>query len=63
MTTLLCQEEPDVRELLHIPEDHLTAGMLAVGLPARDFPRKLRRLPVEEVVFADRFGTALFEAP
>lgn len=60
MTTLLCREEPAVRELLEIPQDHLTAGMLAVGYPAKRFPTTLKRLPVEEVVFADRFGTELF---
>lgn len=63
MTTLLCREEQAVRELLGIPDDHLTAGMLAVGYPRRGFPTALRRLPVEEVAFADRFGEALFKGP
>ncbi|WP_185995937.1 nitroreductase family protein [Nocardioides campestrisoli] len=60
MTTLVCREEPAVRELLGIPDEYLTAGMLAVGYPARNFPTKLKRLPVEEVVFSDRFGKGLF---
>lgn len=63
MTTLLCREEPAVRELLGIPEEYLTAAMLAVGYPAKRFPTKLKRLPVGEVVFADRFGERLFGAP
>jgi nitroreductase len=59
-TTLLCLSEPKVRELLAIPEGFVTACHIAVGYPERPFPAKLTRSPVEEIVFAESFGTPLF---
>ena len=50
VTTLLCHEEPAVRELLQIPDGFLTAAHIAVGYPARAFPTRLTRSPVEEIV-------------
>jgi nitroreductase len=61
-TTLLCREEPRVRELLDIPDGIITAGHIAVGYPERPFPTRLRRAPVADVVFADAFGHPLFPA-
>lgn len=60
VTTLLCAVEPQVRELLQVPDDHLTAAHVAVGYPAKAFPRKLSRSPVEEIVFEGTFGNPLF---
>jgi nitroreductase len=57
MTTLLCISEPEVRELLAIPEGILTAAHIAVGYPARPWPRRLTRRPVSEVVLQDDYGT------
>jgi nitroreductase len=59
-TTLLCRVEPRVRELLGIPDGTITAGHLAVGYPERPFPTRLRRAPVEDVVFADGYGKPMF---
>ncbi len=60
LTTLLCAREREVRELLAIPEEYATACHIAVGYPAGSFPRHLRRRPVEELAFLERFdGTAL----
>jgi nitroreductase len=59
ITTLLCEAEPEVKELLGIPDEYLTACHLAAGYPARGFPTKLRRMPVEETTFLDRFGSPL----
>jgi nitroreductase len=59
-TTLLCITEPAVRELLHIPDDFITAGHIAIGYPAHGFPTKLTRSPVEEIVFAEAFDRPLF---
>lgn len=59
-TTLLCITEPAVRELLHIPDDFITAGHIAVGYPARGFPTKLTRSPVEEIVFSETFDQPYF---
>lgn len=55
LTTLLCAREPEVKELLGIPEEYATAAHVAVGYPARPFPRRLRRRPVEELAFLERF--------
>lgn len=55
LTTLLCAVEPQVKQLLAIPADYATACHVAVGYPARPFPRHLRRRPVEELAFLDRF--------
>ena len=56
ITTLAVEAEPQVKELLGIPDEYLMACMMAVGYPERGFPRKLSRLPVEETVFLERFG-------
>lgn len=60
MTTLLCKVEPQVKKLLGIPDELITAATVAVGYPERALPTKLSRRPVAEVVFSDRFGEALF---
>jgi len=60
VTTLLCHEEPKVRELLNIPDGFLTACHIAVGYPAKGFPKKLTRTPVEEIVGLDDFATPMF---
>ncbi|WP_182348949.1 nitroreductase family protein [Tomitella gaofuii] len=61
VTTMLCREEPAVRELLGIPDEYLTAAYVCAGYPARPFPARLRRRPVEEFVYTDRFGDPLYE--
>ncbi|MGD9736961.1 MAG: nitroreductase family protein [Solirubrobacterales bacterium] len=59
ITTLAVEAEPEIKELLGIPDDHLIACMLGAGYPERGFPRKLKRLPVEETVFLERFGDSI----
>jgi nitroreductase len=59
ITTLLCGSEPEVKELLEIPEGYLTACHVVAGYPARGFPKRLTRAPVEEVVFLERFGASI----
>ena len=56
ITTLAVEAEPEVKELLGIPDGYLTACHVAAGYPERGFPRKLTRLPVEETTFLERFG-------
>jgi nitroreductase len=56
LTTLLCAVEPQVKQLLHIPDDIATAAMIALGWPAKSFPKKLRRRPLAETTFADEYG-------
>lgn len=58
LTTLLCAREPEVKALLGIPADYATAAHIAIGYPERPFPRRLRRLPVQELAFLERFDGA-----
>ena len=59
LTTLLCFEEPKVKALLAIPDDIATVATIAVGWPSGDFPKRLRRRPLEEFAFGNRYGQAL----
>lgn len=59
LTTLLCMFEPQVKELLGIPEEYATAAHVAAGYPARPFPTKLTRRGVEEIAFMDSFDRPL----
>lgn len=60
LTTLLCAVEPKVKELLTIPDYVATAALIPLGYPARGFPKKLSRRPIEELVFADTYGEQMF---
>ncbi len=62
LTTLLCHVEPEVKKLLDIPEGFLTAAHIVAGYPAKGFPKKLTRQPVEETVYADTFGAPMYSA-
>ena len=59
LTTLLCAVEPQVKELLCIPDGVATAALLALGYPVRPFPQRLRRRPLAEMVFGETFGMPL----
>ena len=63
LTTSLCAFEPQVRELLEIPEGVLVAGLVTIGYPARPLPRRLSRRPVDQLVFSERYGDPLFSEP
>lgn len=63
VTTLLCHEEPAVKELLGIPEGVITAAHIAVGYPQNGFPTRLARSSVEDTVYLDVFDTLLYTAP
>jgi nitroreductase len=54
LTTMSVLREPEVRELLAVPEDHAVAAVLALGHP-RSRPTRLRRDPVERFTTVDRF--------
>ena len=60
LTTLLCVTEPQVKALLDIPEHISTAAMVTLGWPERAFPTKLRRQPLDEIVFSEKYGEKLF---
>jgi nitroreductase len=57
-TTLLTPAEPQVQELLGIPDGVAVAGHISVGHRADPWPAKLSRKPVAEFAFAERYGDA-----
>jgi len=59
LTTLLCADEPAVKALLRLPEDISTAATVALGYPAKAFPKRLRRRPLDEIAFGERYGEPL----
>ena len=60
LTTLLCAVEPQVKALLAIPDDVLTAALVPLGYPAHGFPKKLARRPLGEICFGDAWGEPAF---
>ena len=59
ITTVLVRQEPAVKELLHIPEDHALACAIPLGKPARQIT-KLRRRMVGEFTTRETFDGAPF---
>ncbi len=62
LTTLLCMYEPQVKGLLGIPDELSTAAFIVAGYPAKPFPTKLFRRPVEEIAFLDSLDRPLTKA-
>ncbi|MDH3680038.1 MAG: nitroreductase family protein [Acidimicrobiia bacterium] len=60
LTTLLCMFEPQVKELLAIPDGVVTAAHIAVGRRPKPFPMKLDRIPLADTVFGDEWGTSVY---
>ena len=63
LTTLLCEHEPAVRELLAIPEPWGTAAAVPFGYPVLRGHGPIRRRGVSELVYDDRFGEAHTRRP
>jgi nitroreductase len=59
LTTLLVAEEPKIKPLLGLPDDIATAAFVALGHPAKPFPKQLRRRELDEFCFSNRWGQAL----
>lgn len=55
-TTLLVPAEQQVRELLEIPDRVVLAGHISVGFRSDPWPKQLRRNPVGEFAFGERYG-------
>ena len=53
LTTLLCIVEPEVRELLHIPQPWGTAAAIPIGYPQFRGHGPISRRSVEEMAFVD----------
>lgn len=56
LTTLLCICEPEVRELLDIPEPWGTAAAIPLGYPVGKGHGPIRRRATSSLVFSDSFG-------
>jgi nitroreductase len=59
MTTLLVPAEAAVKKLLAIPEEVALAAHVGVGHREDPWPGRLRRRPVQEFAFAERYGEPL----
>ena len=55
LTTLLCMEEPRVKELLEIPEDWHTAAYVPLGYPVLGGHGPISRRDMQAMVSYDRF--------
>ncbi len=58
LTTLLCQSEPQVKELLDIPDPWGTAAVVPIGYPVGKGHGPIARRSVEKMAFADSWGEA-----
>ncbi len=56
LTTLLCESEPAVRELLAIPQPWATAAAIPIGYPVLGGHGPISRRPVEKLAFLDGWG-------
>ena len=45
--------------LLDIPDDISIAATVALGWPVKAFPKRLRRRPLDEIAFGERYGQPL----
>jgi nitroreductase len=59
LSTFLVRAEPELRPLLHLPDTHAVAAMVAMGWPKGKLT-KLTRRPVPEFTTIDRFDGSAF---
>ena len=57
--TLLALAEPQIKTLLEIPPDTATAAVIMLGWPEKPFPKSLKRKPLADTAFLDRYGAPL----
>ncbi len=60
LTTLLCQDEPEVKSLLGIPDGWGTCAFVPIGYPASKGHGPLSRRPPEKVAYLDAWEKPLF---
>lgn len=58
LTTLLCMDEPAVRELLRIDPDWFTAAAIPMGYPLGGGYGPIARRPVEQLFYKDLWGAS-----
>jgi nitroreductase len=63
LTTLLCQHEPAVRNLLEIPEPWATAAAVPIGFPVGRGHGPITRRATEEMVYADLWNRTIEFGP
>ena len=56
LTTLLCMDEPKVKELLNLPDDWYTCAFVPLGYPVGKGHGPISRRSVAEMVFEDEWG-------
>ena len=59
ITTMPIRSEPELKELLGVPDELAVAAVIALGYPTRQF-RRLTRAPVEEFTTVDRYNGPTF---
>jgi nitroreductase len=59
LTTLLCYAEDEMKQLLDIPDDWYTCGVMPIGYPVLGGHGPISRRPVNKLCFDDRFGANL----
>ena len=59
LTTLLCIEEPGIKNLLEIPEEWHTAAFVPLGYPVLGGHGEITRRPLTEMAFSNTFGNPL----
>jgi nitroreductase len=57
LTTSHLEDEPEVKRILHIPDDVTTYCIIPIGYPLGRWG-EAKRKPVEEVAYRDRWGNA-----
>ena len=60
ITTMAIRREAEMRQLFSLPETAAVAAVIVLGRPV-SAARRLRRLPVEEFTWVDRYGGAPFD--
>jgi hypothetical protein len=60
ITTMAIRQESDLRPLFSLPETSALAAVVVLGRPV-SAARRLRRQPVEEFTWVDRYGGAAFD--
>ena len=58
LTTLLCQDEDEVRSILGIPDPWGTAAAIPIGYPVRGGHGPISRRPVAKLAYQDGWGNA-----
>lgn len=63
LTTLLCLDEAEIKQLLEIPDPWGTAAALPIGTPVLGGHGPISRRAPEKLAFGDTWGETLFEEP